>query len=244
MVRHCAHSPSKPRRSTAWGGPRKGAGRKPKGKTSGVSHASRPRIRRGGRALVTLFLVPRLPELRWGPGARALGEALEALDGRFGCDLEHASLHGDHLHLLIGVRAPRELPRAMASLSVRLARALRRIGKRAGPVFADRYEARELIGERAWRAARRDPCAHRAAPERVTPYRPVTCRRPRRRARLRFLVAVPPAPQCVSSAMRARKRGPSSAAFLSPTPLIARNSTLVRGFLAASSARVRSLKIR
>ena len=44
--------------------------------------------------------------------------------------------------------------------------------------------------------------------------------------------------------MRARNTGPRSAAFLSPTPLMRRNSSGVRGLRAAISASVRSLKIR
>src|SRR5262245_14659281 len=252
-----------PKRRRRWGGYRPGAGRKPKGEVSGVAHVSRPRLGRGALALVTLGLARDVPDPREARAAAVVRQALAAAGGAAGCSVLHASLHRRHLHLILRVAGHRALSRAMTGVSVHLACGLNRLARRRGAVFADRYEVRELVGALALRAARRDPCAWRSPPERTTHFRPATCPTlgPRSRVALRLdpgalHAPLPPrrarrrpgarrsALHLVSSAMRARKTGPSSAAFLSPTPLIARNSSLVRGFLADSSARVRSLKIR
>ena len=238
--RGAAGKPGKPR----WGGWRPGAGRKPKGEVSGVAHVPRPRLERGALALVTLVLERDVPDPRSARVAAFVHVALSATAEGFGCRLEHVSLHRDHLHLILRVGGARILARAMTSLCVRLAIGLNRLGRRRGPVFRDRYEVRELVGARALREARRAPCAWRAAPELVTTHRPAACSAEARRPSPLRVLRPSARLQLVSSAMRARNSGPSSAAFLSPTPLMARNSSAERGLRAASSARVRSLKIK
>lgn len=146
-----------------WGGRRAGAGRKPKGKFARVGHGRRPRVLRGGAVLITLEFVRGLPRLDRGRTAEVLGAAIRASNGRFGLELLAHSLHPDHLHLIVRARGRTALSRAMTGLCVRTARALNRLWRRRGTVYADRYEARPLVGARELGAARRAPCAWRVA---------------------------------------------------------------------------------
>lgn len=160
-----------------WGGPRPGAGRKPKGAFSGVSHLARPRITRATAALVTFDLVAGLPSLREHAAGAVVRRALGAVHGRRGFRLLAPALYPEHLHLLVHVRSTGALSEAMKSLCVRLARGLNGVWGRRGDVFADRYEVRVLRDERELRAARRSPCTWRLPPGTTLRNRPPSCRR-------------------------------------------------------------------
>jgi REP element-mobilizing transposase RayT len=84
---------------------------------------------------------------------RALRRAFARGCERFGFRLVHFSVQGNHAHFI--VEAPDEvaLGRAMKGLAVRMARALNKVMRRSGPVFADRYHALPLRSPRQVRHA-------------------------------------------------------------------------------------------
>ena len=126
------------------GGARKGAGRKPKNGVAGVSH--RPRSDRKARhpSHVTLKLQPRLPRLRQKAEYAALRAAFVKGMNRFGFRLCHYAVLNDHLHLIVEAADLDSLRRGVQGLAIRIARALNKLWKRKGKVFADRYHDRVL----------------------------------------------------------------------------------------------------
>ncbi len=67
----------------------------------------------------------------------------------------HYSLQGNHVHLMVEARNREALGRGMKAIGARLARAVNRIRKRSGRVFADRYHLHVLKTPREVRAALR-----------------------------------------------------------------------------------------
>ena len=133
----------------AWGGKRKGAGRPPKGPTTGVSHLRRPSLSRHHPVHVTLRIAPGLPSLRDGRLFSAVRFAFAAGRERFGFRLVHFSVQSNHLHLIAEAADSLALARGLQGLSVRVARAVNRTLMRHGRLFADRYHSRALKTPRA-----------------------------------------------------------------------------------------------
>src|SRR5262245_59438547 len=159
---------------TNWGGKRRGAGRKPKGERAGVSHAKRPRLCARHPALVTLRLREGLPSLRYRAAHDVLVRAFVASSEGESFRAVEYSVQTNHLHLIVEVSSERALSSAMNGLASRIARALNKLWRRSGRVFADRYHARALETPRevrnalayvllnarkhgAWLASRPDP---------------------------------------------------------------------------------------
>ncbi|HVT09955.1 MAG TPA: transposase [Polyangia bacterium] len=65
----------------------------------------------------------------------------------------HFSVQGDHVHLIVEARDKVALSSGLRGLSIRAARALNRAACRSGPVWADRYHARDLSTPREVRHA-------------------------------------------------------------------------------------------
>src|SRR5262245_2068973 len=132
------------------GGRRPGAGRKPKGEKAGVSHAPRALLAARFPAHVTLKLLKGLPRMRSKSEYAALRAAFAA--GCTGCAratsgsfrLCHYAVLNDHLHLIVEASDRRALARGVQGLCIRIARALNKLWRRAGTVFADRYHDRIL----------------------------------------------------------------------------------------------------
>ena len=128
----------------AWGGRRKGSGRKRRPGLRRGSHKRRP----GHAARFPLQVVMRArqdaPGLRRGQVFREVRAALQAGALRAGFRLIHFSVQGNHLHLVVEAGDKVSLSRGMQGLAVRTARAVNRAADRKGPVFADHYFAREL----------------------------------------------------------------------------------------------------
>jgi len=130
------------------GGRRKGAGRKPSGPRTGVSHLARPNLAARFPVHVTLRLRDGIPSLRTGRMHAALRSCLaeanaraeEAGRGR----VVHYSIMPNHLHLLWEARDGEALSRGVQGLATRIARAVNRVADRSGKVFGDRYHARIL----------------------------------------------------------------------------------------------------
>ena len=126
-----------------WGGRRRGAGRKPTGKRAGVAHRSRvvaPRCPLHVTLKVRRDMAPLRKKSIW----QVLRRAFQKGCDRFGFCLNHFSVQGDHIHLIVEAEDARALGRGLKGLSVRIARGLNRLTGRSGQVIADRYHSRPL----------------------------------------------------------------------------------------------------
>ena len=74
---------------------------------------------------------------------------------RFDCSLRQYSVQRDHIHLLVETRKTSDLSRYMQGLQIRFAKALNKLWKRTGKVFADRFFAKLCPDWRAIRAVTR-----------------------------------------------------------------------------------------
>src|SRR5262245_17704989 len=83
------------------GGPRKGAGRPPKGDVAGVSHATRAKLASRFPAHVILKVMRGLPRLRSKAEYATLRRAFVAGCDRFGFRLVHYAVLDAHLHFLV-----------------------------------------------------------------------------------------------------------------------------------------------
>ena len=135
-----------------WGGKRRGAGRKPTGDRAGVSHAKRPKLAARFPVLVTMRLRAGLASLRADDAHELLRRTFAgkaAVDFRV---VEYSVL-SNHVHALVEAGDERALTRGMTGLTVRVARGLNKLWRRAGAVFSDRYHARILKTPREVRNA-------------------------------------------------------------------------------------------
>lgn len=101
----------------------------------------------------TLRLGSKLPSLRGAAEKTAIFAALSAGRERFGFRLIHVSIQSNHLHMIAEAADRRALSRGIQGLAIRVARALNRVWRRSGKVFADRYHATQLRSPRAVRNA-------------------------------------------------------------------------------------------
>jgi REP element-mobilizing transposase RayT len=122
-----------------WGGQRKGAGRKPKGVSAGVSHRRRAALASRFPVHVTTKLQRGLPPLRSKRAYAVLRAAFAAGCNRAGFRLAHYSVQCNHLHMIVEATNATCLSRGMQGLLIRVARTLNRLWGRSGRVFADRY---------------------------------------------------------------------------------------------------------
>lgn len=154
--RYLEQLPLKPRRPNpehpGWGGPRKGAGRKPS-KTPRVPHSPRPQHQQRTPVHVTLRIERELGQLRTKLKLRALKAALRGvLARRKTFRVVHFSLMSTHVHLIVEAADKETLSNGMRALEIGIARRFNRIVGRTGPVLADRYHARALKTPREVRA--------------------------------------------------------------------------------------------
>lgn len=136
-----------------WGGRREGAGRKPS-PTAGTPHRCRPGFT-SLPAHVTLRVRPGIPSLRTVRMVREVERSFAEGCARPGFRLVHYSLQRNHVHLVVEARNREALGRGMKAIGGRLARAINRICKRSGRVFADRYHLHVLKTPREVRAGLR-----------------------------------------------------------------------------------------
>ena len=126
------------------GGPRDGAGRKPKGPRALVSHAARPRFNKPTPVHVTVRVAQRVWNLRSRRCYRVVTAAFAAARGRFGLRLIEFAVLGNHLHLVVEAHHNQALSRGMQGLSVRIAKAMNRLIGTRGAVLGDHYHAHLL----------------------------------------------------------------------------------------------------
>jgi REP element-mobilizing transposase RayT len=126
------------------GGARRGAGRKPKGRAAGASHATRPSTPARHPLLVTQRLCAGLPSSRQQAEFEVICSVLAESAQRDGWRIVHFSVQSNHLHYICEARDAAALTSGMKSLGVKLARRLNRLWKRTGKVLAERFHARAL----------------------------------------------------------------------------------------------------
>jgi REP element-mobilizing transposase RayT len=93
---------------------------------------------------ITQRVQPGIGYLRTQSRLRLIQSALRDASDRFGMQVVHYSIQGNHLHLIVEADGAAALSRSMKSLAVRLAMGLNRLAGRRGAVFADRYHAKVL----------------------------------------------------------------------------------------------------
>ena len=134
-----------------WGGTRKGAGRKPRGRPC-TPHVTRPKIDPRYPVQVTIRAAPGLPSLR---SARVFG-ALRRAIARASIDrfrVIHFSIQQDHGHFIVEGDEARRARGGVHGLTIRLALAVNRALGRKGTVVGDRYHARPLTTPRQMRVS-------------------------------------------------------------------------------------------
>jgi hypothetical protein len=103
-----------------------------------MPHRSRERFKRLP-AHVTLRMRDDVPSLRSVPIVREIERTFAVGCARPGFRLAHYSLQDSHAHLIVEATDREALGRGMKALAARLARAVNRVARRAGPVLAERY---------------------------------------------------------------------------------------------------------
>jgi putative transposase len=141
------------RERPSWGGRRRGAGRKPKGRVAGVPHVARPAHRRDHPVHVTLRVVRGLPNLRKKLYFRIVRDAIAAAALREEFGLVHYAVMSNHIHLIVEAGDRQALSGGVKGFEIRVARALNKLLRRKGGVFADRYHSRDLKSPREVRHA-------------------------------------------------------------------------------------------
>jgi REP-associated tyrosine transposase len=131
------------------GGRRAGAGR-PRTRPHpgllgpGVPHVPRPELSSRCPVHVTQRVRPGVGYLRTQSRFGLIRKALQDASERFGVQVVHFSVQGNHLHLIVEAEGRDALSKSMKGLAVRVAVGLNRLAGRRGTVFADRYHARVL----------------------------------------------------------------------------------------------------
>jgi putative transposase len=134
-----------------WGGARKGAGRKARGRPS-MPHVTRPKVDPRYPVQVTIRAMPGLPSLR---SPRVFG-ALRRAIARASVDrfrVIHFSIQQDHGHFIVEGDEARRARGGVHGLAIRLALAVNRVLGRKGKVVGDRYHSRPLTAPRQMRTS-------------------------------------------------------------------------------------------
>jgi REP element-mobilizing transposase RayT len=128
----------------AWGGARDGAGRKPRGPRSGISHARQLEVDRHSPVHVTLRVREHVWNLRSRRCYAVFAAALRGVLARPDFRVVHFSLLGNHVHLVVEADDSGALARGMRALTGSMAMRLNVLMRTRGRVFADRYHAHVL----------------------------------------------------------------------------------------------------
>jgi REP element-mobilizing transposase RayT len=117
---------------------------RPKGKNGPVAHRARPLLASRFPVHVTLRVREAVWNLRSKRSFRVLRRAFFAGRDRFGFRLNHYSVQGNHLHLIVEATDAQAMSRGMQGLAIRMAKRLNAMMGRHGAVFAERYHSRIL----------------------------------------------------------------------------------------------------
>ena len=132
------------RRAHGRGGPRKGAGRKPAGRSGIVHHVRRPLFRGLEVAHVTVRVQDDVPSMRSHKLIHDLKDSLARGRERGDFRIVHYSIQRDHVHMIVEADGSEALGRGMNAVSLRIARSVNRVFGRKGRVLLGRYHARFL----------------------------------------------------------------------------------------------------
>jgi REP element-mobilizing transposase RayT len=153
IERLCAYMQSMRRQGRSefrtWGGKRRGAGRKRLAPRPQVPHRTRERVNARHPILVTTRVMPDVARLRSDVMYGAIREAVARATKWLYFDDEpfrivHASVQGNHLHLLVEAGSNAALTRGMKGFLVSCAKRLNAIAARRGQVFAHRFHSSSL----------------------------------------------------------------------------------------------------
>ena len=129
------------------GGRRRGAGRKPKGKRPGASHAARLEHDPRHPVHVTMRVVGSASGLRRKDTYLALREATIVTARREDFRIVHMSIQRDHIHLIVEADSRRALSKGVHGFSISAARQINKaITERGGDRRASAaYQARQVL---------------------------------------------------------------------------------------------------
>jgi REP element-mobilizing transposase RayT len=128
-----------------WGGKRKGAGRKQINACKSQPHRRRPQVTANVALHVTLRVARDVRRMRRMDAYRAIRKAMVVVLARTDFRIVHASIQGNHVHLVAEASSANALARGMQAFQTSAARRLNHIDTdrrgrvRRGPVFPDRY---------------------------------------------------------------------------------------------------------
>ena len=125
-------------------GRRRGKAGRPKTGAAGVPHLRREALSPREPVHVTLKAAAGTGFLRKQRMLVALEAVFAGAKERLGMRVVHYSIQGNHLHLLVEAEDRAALSRAMQGLAIRAAKAINRVLRRHGHVWADRYHAHVL----------------------------------------------------------------------------------------------------
>jgi len=125
------------------GGHREGAGR-PKKPGAGVPHVPRPVLAARHPVHVTARVRNEAARLRSRECFRVVASCIGKASHGDGFRVVHFTVQSNHLHLIVEARDAIALARGIQALSIRIAKAVNRVLRRRGAVFADRYHAHVL----------------------------------------------------------------------------------------------------
>ena len=134
------------------GGAREGAGR-PLGKRTRVAHRARPVHKPRYPVHVTLRTVAGLVSLRRPRPLAAFRSAIARSQRGATFRITDFSIEPDHGHFIVEASDAHALANGARALAIRLTLAIRRVIGHRGPVWGDRYHARELRSPREYRNA-------------------------------------------------------------------------------------------
>jgi REP element-mobilizing transposase RayT len=141
------------------GGKRPGAGRPPKGRRAGQPHTPRPEHKACNPLHITVRVNQNVGTLRKRDMFRAVREASITTARREDFRIVHASVQGDHIHMMVEAEDKDAISNGMRGFQISAAMHInnaltRRTGcRRRGTVFPDRYHMRVLTSPRAVRHA-------------------------------------------------------------------------------------------
>ncbi len=106
-----------------------------------MAHGSRPEMKKGEVAHVTVKLVAGLPSLREGEALEVVRNAIGRVNRGGRIRIVEYSIQSNHLHLIVEAENSADLSRGMASLNTGLGMRLNRIWDRVGQgsVFVERF---------------------------------------------------------------------------------------------------------
>ncbi|HEY6005890.1 MAG TPA: hypothetical protein VIV57_23620, partial [Anaeromyxobacter sp.] len=110
------------------GGRREGAGR-PRTRDPGVRHDARPALAARYPVLVTLRVLPGIPNLRRAKVYAVIEAALRALLARSDFRAVHFCVETTHIHMLVEALGAEALSRGMQALTIRIARGVNRAAR-------------------------------------------------------------------------------------------------------------------